>query len=161
MALRKSLENAQIISDFFGGDKGPRGSIDASYVRLAVQSILIRSNDDYVAPTAEWGTANVIDIVDYDETQVYEFNATVAGTGIKEDSGTGSGLDENATGSEYCIVAGGFENVSIDVGTGRISITGKIVSDITGREIVVAMTNAYYETVEIAITLNIALPVVP
>jgi hypothetical protein len=156
MPLKTIEENVEVISDYFGGNKAPRGAVDHSTLRLAVQSILVRSDSAYVAPAAEYGTGNVVDVIDYEADVGAEVIPTLTGTGVVKDPGTGL-FDNTASGSQFEIVAGGFEFLDIDINSGKLIISGNIESDIANHIVTIRMTNGYYEIVEIAVDLSITL----
>ncbi len=156
MPLKTIEENVAVISDYFGGEKAPRGAVDHSALRLAIQSILVRADANYVAPSAEYGTSNVVAITGYDADVGAEVVPTLVGTGVVKDPGTGN-FDNTASGSQFEIIAGGFENLDIDGNSGKLIISGRVFEDINNRLVTVRMTNGYYEIVEVVVDLTVTL----
>jgi hypothetical protein len=156
MPLKTIEESVDVISDFFGGEKAPRGTVDHSGLRLAIQAILVRANDTYVAPTAEYGTGNVVSITDYKEEEGAEVVPTLVGTGVVKDPNTGL-FDNTATGSQFQIVSGPEEFFRVDANSGKLIVSGNIESDIVDHSIVIRMTNGYFETIEVPVTISVTL----
>jgi hypothetical protein len=109
-----------------------------------------------VAPSAEYGTANVVDVIDYVADDGAEVIPTLVGTGVVKDPGTGL-FDNKASGSQFKILAGIDEFLDIDINSGKLIISGNIESDIVDKDIVVEMVNGYYESVQVPVKLSITL----
>jgi len=174
-----------VINDFFEGDKAPRGTVNESTLRQTIASILTRSDAAYVPVTALYDTgevtvvtsvvgeegaiavtanalfvpettpgagdqiapiAGIIDITDYNCEETYVVSI---GTPI---------VAESLVNAENVLIEGDFDKLSVHYQNGSITVSGKITENIVGRKVVVRLSNAYYDSIDTELILNVSLP---
>ncbi len=177
-----------VIDEFFEGEKAPRGTVNESTLRQTIMSIMTRTDSAYVPVEAIYDTgvvenpqavvapavagavvvttntpfipetapgagdqiaavAGIIDITDFNPEEIYVVSIGTPGT------------PETLMNAENVIVEGDFDKLSVHYQNGTLTICGKITDDIVARKIVVRLSNAYYDSIDTEMTLNVALPV--